>query len=228
MGFEIERKWTVKELPAVFPGGEKLYELPNKKITQGYLCTQPVVRIRQEGTAYYLTYKGKGFKVREEYNLPLTEEAYRHLLPKCDGIVIEKTRYRLSLNEIDAQQKKLIEDREKIINSEKKDIAGNKSFTEVTKTTTDDKLSDADETYHTDGTEKELGSDDHSEKSLTAEIDLFHGIYEGLILIEVEFPSAADADAFEAPVWFGKEVTEDPAYSNSSLSRSADKKDCIR
>ena len=31
--------------------------------------------------------------VREEYNLPLTAEAFEHMIPKCDGRVIEKTRY---------------------------------------------------------------------------------------------------------------------------------------
>ena len=30
---------------------------------------------------------------REEYNLPLTKEAYEHLKPKADGIVISKVRY---------------------------------------------------------------------------------------------------------------------------------------
>lgn len=30
---------------------------------------------------------------REEYNLPLTKEAYEHLKPKADGLVISKTRY---------------------------------------------------------------------------------------------------------------------------------------
>lgn len=30
---------------------------------------------------------------REEYNLPLTQEAYEHLKPKADGLVISKTRY---------------------------------------------------------------------------------------------------------------------------------------
>ena len=35
--------------------------------------------------------------VREEYNLPLTEEAYRHLREKADGRIIEKTRYVIPL-----------------------------------------------------------------------------------------------------------------------------------
>ena len=31
--------------------------------------------------------------VREEYNLPLTKEAYNHLKTKADGKIIHKTRY---------------------------------------------------------------------------------------------------------------------------------------
>ena len=62
-------------------------------IEQGYLCTEPVVRIRKSNDNYYLTYKSKGLLAREEYNLPLTKEAYEHLKPKADGIVISKIRY---------------------------------------------------------------------------------------------------------------------------------------
>ena len=84
---EIERKFLVKELP------ENLENYESKKIAQGYLCTAPVVRIRRSNEDYYLTYKGKGLMVREEYNLPLTKDAYEHLLPKIDGRLIAKTRY---------------------------------------------------------------------------------------------------------------------------------------
>ena len=35
--------------------------------------------------------------VREEYNLPLTEDAYLHLREKADGIRIRKTRYKIPL-----------------------------------------------------------------------------------------------------------------------------------
>ena len=41
-----------------------------------------------------LTYKSKGLLAREEYNLPLTKDAYEHLLSKADGIIITKTRYK--------------------------------------------------------------------------------------------------------------------------------------
>ena len=84
---EIERKFTIKQLPAA------LDNYPCKLIEQGYLCTKPVVRIRQENDSYYLTYKGSGMLAREEHNLPLNKEAYEHLRPKIDGNLITKKRY---------------------------------------------------------------------------------------------------------------------------------------
>ena len=78
---------------------KNLDQYESKKIAQGYLCTEPVVRIRRSNDDYYLTYKGDGLMVREEYNLPLTKESYGHLLPKIDGLFIAKTRYLFPLNE---------------------------------------------------------------------------------------------------------------------------------
>ena len=86
-----------------------------------------------------MTYKGAGLLAREEYNLPLTEEAYRHLLPKADGNTIE--------------------------------------------------------------------------------LDVFDPPFAPLVIAEVEFGSEEDAAAFQPPAWFGEEVTYDPAYSNSNLSK---------
>ena len=54
---------------------------------------------------------------------------------------------------------------------------------------------------------------------LTAELDLYDGNLEGRRLVEVEFGDDAAADAFVAPDWFGREVTDDNRYSNSSLAR---------
>lgn len=53
---------------------------------------------------------------------------------------------------------------------------------------------------------------------LTAEIDIFEAPYEGLMILEVEFPTEDDANAFVAPEWFGEEVTWSSAYHNSTLS----------
>jgi len=84
---EIERKFLVKKLP------ESYAAYPRQRIEQAYLCVSPVVRIRRSNDAYYLTYKGAGLMVREEVNLPLTEESYRHLLTKADGCVVAKDRF---------------------------------------------------------------------------------------------------------------------------------------
>ena len=46
----------------------------------------------------------------------------------------------------------------------------------------------------------------------------FHGVHEGLRLVEVEFPSVEAADAFVAPAWFGDDVSGDPRYRNSYLA----------
>ena len=83
---EIERKFTVRELPDLSKYDFHIME-------QGYLNTDPVVRVRKEDEIYYLTYKGKGLLAREEYNLPLNREAYYHLVEKSDGIIIRKKRY---------------------------------------------------------------------------------------------------------------------------------------
>lgn len=145
---EIERKYLVQSLPP------QLEAYPHTQIEQGYLCTAPVVRIRRDGDAYYLTYKGGGMMMREEYNLPLTAQAYSHLLPKADGGIISKTRYRIPLSD-----------------------------------------------------------------GLTAELDVFHGFMEGLIMVEVEFPDLHTAQTYTPPSWFGPDVTQDSRYHNSSMSQ---------
>ena len=93
---EIERKFLIEDTSALPFRPE---EYPSRRIEQGYLCTEPVVRIRRDNDDYFLTYKSKGLMVREEYNLPLTAEAYAHLRPKADGRIITKTRYMVPLGE---------------------------------------------------------------------------------------------------------------------------------
>ena len=88
---EIERKFKIKELP------ENLTSYPCHHIEQAYLNIAPVVRVRKEDDTYYLTYKGSGMMAREEYNLPLNEEAYYHLRDKADGKIISKKRYLIPL-----------------------------------------------------------------------------------------------------------------------------------
>jgi adenylate cyclase len=72
-----------------------------------------------------------------------------------------------------------------------------------------------------------LAGDRHLEKTrhrvdlgaLTAEVDLYAGALAGLAVVEVEFASRLQADAFDPPDWFGVELTGDPRWSNAALAR---------
>ena len=90
MGMEIERKFTIKSLP------DDLDSYGYHIIEQAYLTTDPAIRVRREDDTYYMTYKGcRGDNTplsHEEYNLPLTKEAYDTLSSKADGTVIRKKR----------------------------------------------------------------------------------------------------------------------------------------
>lgn len=153
MGLEIERKYLIKNLPDNLSG----YECHT--LIQGYLNTSPVVRVRKEDDLYYLTYKGSGLLSREEYNLPLDEQAFLHLIGKADGNVISKRRYEIPY------------------------VCGDKSF--------------------------------------TIELDIFDAPFAPLIIAEVEFADENESNNFIAPDWFDKEVTYDPEYHNSNLSKKS-------
>ena len=92
---EIERKFTIRQLP------DNLDAYPHYEIKQADLCTDPVMRIRKQDSKYIFTYKGRGLMVREEYNLPLTQEAFEKLLPKAEGVIIHKTRYKIPIEQSD-------------------------------------------------------------------------------------------------------------------------------
>lgn len=145
---EIERKFLVTRLP------ENLDSYPHDKISQAYISTDPVIRIRQKNEDYILTVKSSGLLAREEVEMPLTKESFSHLMTKAEGVLIEKTRYKIP------------------------DLSG-----------------------------------------LLMELDLFHGVYDGFIMAEVEFPDLQTAQSYNPPPWFGPEVTQNPEYHNSRLSK---------
>lgn len=84
---EIERKFLVTSLP------DNLSQFPSRHIRQVYVSTSPVIRAREKGEDYILTVKGEGFLQREEFELPLTKEQFKHLSAKAEGRAIGKTRY---------------------------------------------------------------------------------------------------------------------------------------
>lgn len=54
---------------------------------------------------------------------------------------------------------------------------------------------------------------------LVIELDIFSGLLEGLYLAEVEFPDEESALNYIPPKWFGKEVTKETTFHNSTLSQ---------
>lgn len=102
---EIEKKFKIKKLP------ENLSQYKKKVIEQGYLCTNPIVRIRRSNEDYILTYKSlfgleenketknQQAKICHELEVPLNKEGYEHLREKIDGNLISKTRYLIPLEQ---------------------------------------------------------------------------------------------------------------------------------
>ena len=97
---EIEKKFKIKKFPLA------LEQYASKHIEQGYLCVNPVVRIRKSDDRYILTYKSKfgvddteasDVRINNEMEVLLNEEGYAHLREKIDGFLIEKTRYIIPL-----------------------------------------------------------------------------------------------------------------------------------
>ena len=90
---EIEKKFLVSDSPDLSQA-VKVFE-----IEQGYLCSEPTVRIRRKNDDYILTYKNRiavddeALNVSDEREMPLTKDSFFHLKQKCDGICIKKTRY---------------------------------------------------------------------------------------------------------------------------------------
>jgi CYTH domain-containing protein len=55
---------------------------------------------------------------------------------------------------------------------------------------------------------------------LTFELDRYRADLEGLNVVEVEFPDERSAESFQAPEWFGREITDDARYKNQALATS--------
>lgn len=87
---EIEYKFLVKNCP-------NLKDYPSRQISQAYISSNPVIRLRQMEQAYFLTVKSSGHIAREEFELSLTKEQYDLLLLKAEDFPIKKERYYIPL-----------------------------------------------------------------------------------------------------------------------------------
>ena len=90
---EIEKKFLVRKLP------ENLTQYSVKHMEQGYLCTDPVLRIRKRNDRYILTYKSRiglegqeGVRVNQEIEAPRHKDGYEHLRSKVDCSLINNDR----------------------------------------------------------------------------------------------------------------------------------------
>ena len=92
INYQIERKFLIKNLP------ENLENFTHYEIRQGYISTDPTIRLRQQDDNYILTVKSAGLMKKEEYELDLTEDQFNRLWKKTEGNTIEKTRYVIPLN----------------------------------------------------------------------------------------------------------------------------------
>lgn len=54
---------------------------------------------------------------------------------------------------------------------------------------------------------------------LKIELDIFEPPFAPLIIAEIEFPNEQTANAFVPPAWFDEDVTFNPKYHNSNLSK---------
>jgi len=146
---EIEKKYLIGNL--LYVAGVSC-----SRIEQHYICLSKdrEVRIRKKGGEHFLTIKGDGALIRNEWEQKISQEAYKYLLPASIGSVI-KDRYEINL-------------------------PNNK----------------------------------------VAEVDIYRGDLEGPnhITVEVEFGSKEEADVFEVPDWFGKDITNDARYKNKNLA----------
>jgi len=88
---EIEMKYLVEKIPF------DLSSFTCKKIVQSYVSTDPVIRIRQYDNSYFLTVKGEGHIIREEFEMEISENQYKKLLEKTENNSIFKTRYFIDL-----------------------------------------------------------------------------------------------------------------------------------
>lgn len=85
---EIERKFLIEGFPHDLP------LLEEAVVWQGYISSDPVVRIRKKetsaGVSYRLCFKSKGTLVRKEIELDLTEEKFAALSELLEAPLVRK------------------------------------------------------------------------------------------------------------------------------------------
>lgn len=102
MGTEIERKYLIKDIDKLRSELSGIKNVVSQHIKQVYISDNPQIRIREvifgtnlgfESTRYYITIKGDGDLVREEYEFEIHKNSdVLSLMKECD-FYTEKTRH---------------------------------------------------------------------------------------------------------------------------------------
>jgi CYTH domain-containing protein len=107
-GLEVERRFLVPRRPGF------LKDCGRKRIRQGYLALGPngtELRLRQEGTRYYLTLKSGQGEARVEEELKIGRKRFDALWPLTKGRRVRKVRYFVSHHdraiEVDVYRRRL-------------------------------------------------------------------------------------------------------------------------
>lgn len=104
MGIEIERRFLVRvdALPRALPSGSRLI--------QGYLSFLPLVRVRtvqqlsRRSTQAFLTVKGRGTRVRAEFEYSIPVKDAEALLELCGQMWLQKIRRCMGPWEVDCYE----------------------------------------------------------------------------------------------------------------------------
>lgn len=196
MGIEIERKFLVcgdgwrTASPA--PSGVRL--------TQGYLNRDPArtVRVRVAGDAAFITVKGLTHgATRLEFEYPIAVADAQALLALCDGPLIDKTRYTLTL------------------------LPGRPAAPPGQRDGPEQAPGDAQGDAQGSASGESPGDASGAAPSgqvpaCVWEVDEFHGDNDGLVVAEIEL--ASEHQPFHRPDWLDAEVTHDARYYNSALA----------
>ena len=98
MNREIERRFLLDTGFLKFVNID-FKKLKSYEIIQGYLNIDPAIRVRKKGDKYYFCLKSdtnskeKTVLERAEYEIEISIDVFNSLLKKCDGIILEKSRY---------------------------------------------------------------------------------------------------------------------------------------
>ncbi|MCF7953383.1 MAG: NUDIX domain-containing protein [Spirochaetales bacterium] len=188
---EIEKKFLIPDLSSV---PLQLDDFPSSEIFQGYISVDDAeVRIRRRDSDCSLTVKSavagrRDSAVRQEEETPLSSSDFNRLQKFTQNRIIQKRRYIIPYQDA---ARVTVWSHHKHYQNKPENLPLH------------DKIDDKKTAFVQD---------------LQIELDVFSGKHDGLVIAEVEFSSQKAMEEFNPPEWFGRDVTDNPVFRNSSLA----------